>query len=138
MKYLLDSNIISEPTKATANQNVLNHLDLHSIFACTAAPVWNELWYGVHRITHVQRQQQLKDYLGHLLEDGLGILPFNREAAEWLAAEQARLENLGLKPALYDSQIAAVAVVNNLTLVTRNTKDFAHFNELRLVNWFEA
>lgn len=137
MKYLLDNNIISEPTKAKPNSRVLKQLELYSIFACTSAHVWNELWYGVHRIEQATRRQALQDYLAHLIEDGLQVLPFTQEAAEWLAAEQVRLEGLGLTPSDFDSQIAAVAVVNNLVLVTRNIKDFALFSGLRLENWFD-
>ena len=35
-----------------------------------------------------------------------------------------------------DSQIAAIAYVNDLMLVTRNVKDFQCFDGLQLVNWF--
>ena len=136
MKYLLDNNILSEPTKLQPHPNVLKQLELNSIFACTCAVVWNELWYGIHRLPNRQRQAQLAAYLNLLTEDGLVILPFDCAAAEWLAQEQVRLEHLGMRPAQYDSLIAAIAVVNNLILVTRNTKDFLMFEDLRVENWF--
>lgn len=136
MKYLLDNNILSEPTKLQPDQNVLKQLELKGIFACTCAVVWNELWYGIHRLPNRQRQAQLAAYLNLLAEDGLVILPFDYAAAEWLAQEQVRLEHVGTKPAQYDSLIAAIAAVNNLTLVTRNTKDFIMFEDLRVENWF--
>lgn len=136
MKYLLDNNILSEPTKLQPHPHVLKQLELNSIFACTCAIVWNELWYGIHHLSNQQRQANLTAYLNLLAEDGLVILPFDRAAAEWLAQEQVRLERLGMQPARYDSLIAAVAVVNNLILVTRNTKDFVMFEDLRVENWF--
>jgi len=136
MKYLLDNNILSEPTKKQPAASVLNHLDLEGIFACTSATVWNELWYGIHRHPDRKRQQALSDYMQCLLDDGFVVLPFCQQAAEWVAAERVRLEQSGLHPAKYDSEIAAVAVVNQLTLVTRNVQDFSHFAELRVVNWF--
>ena len=37
-----------------------------------------------------------------------------------------------------DGQIAAIVIANGLTLVTRNTKDFAHLTGLRLNNWFTS
>jgi tRNA(fMet)-specific endonuclease VapC len=43
----------------------------------------------------------------------------------------------GQTPAYCDGQIAAIAAVNNLTLVTRNINDFQHFQDLKLENWFE-
>ncbi|MFB1486507.1 MULTISPECIES: hypothetical protein [unclassified Thiocapsa] len=36
-----------------------------------------------------------------------------------------------------DSQIAAIAAVNGLVLVTRNTEDFADFSSLIVENWFD-
>lgn len=43
--------------------------------------------------------------------------------------------NILSEPCL-DGQIAAIAVVNNLTLVTRNTDDFVDFAGLTVENWF--
>jgi tRNA(fMet)-specific endonuclease VapC len=49
--------------------------------------------------------------------------------------ERARLEGLG-KPAPYvDGQIAAIASINDLTLVTLNIKDFARFKDLAVETW---
>jgi tRNA(fMet)-specific endonuclease VapC len=136
MRYLLDTNIISEQTKRVPDSNVMKRLELDSIFAVTAATVWHELWYGVHCYQEGERKQQLTSYLELLTEDGLVILPFCQDAAEWLAAERARLKRQGLIPTQYDSEIAAVAAVNNLILVTRNTDDFVMFDDLRVENWF--
>ena len=137
MRYLLDTNIISEPTKQQPSSAVIQQLELKTIFSCTSATVWTELWYGVHLLEQGKRKQELTDYLNTLSEKGFSILPFCQDAAEWLANEKARLKQRGIISSKYDSEIAAVAVVNNLTLVTRNTDDFAMFDELRLENWFE-
>ena len=64
--------------------------------------------------------------------------PYEKTAAEWFAQERARLTQIGHPPSYPDGQIAAVAVTNNLILVTRNMADFAHFAGLRLENWFET
>ena len=63
------------------------------------------------------------------------ILPFDQRAAEWHASERARLGGIGLTPPFVDSQIAAVAFVNDLTLVTANTADFSNFDGLRVEDW---
>jgi tRNA(fMet)-specific endonuclease VapC len=55
----------------------------------------------------------------------------------WYAKERVRLQTLGKPYAYADGEIAAIAVSQNLTLVTRNTKDFMHFQALILENWFE-
>jgi tRNA(fMet)-specific endonuclease VapC len=63
------------------------------------------------------------------------ILPYDERAAEWHAKERARLTFLGQMPSFVDGQIAAIAKVNNLILVTRNTSDFKKFSGLKLENW---
>jgi tRNA(fMet)-specific endonuclease VapC len=68
----------------------------------------------------------------------LTILPYDREAALWHAEETARLAAQGRMPPFIDGQIAAIAIVNRLTLVTRNTDDFADFAGLNVENWFEG
>jgi tRNA(fMet)-specific endonuclease VapC len=48
------------------------------------------------------------------------------------------LTSQGRTPSYVDSQIAAIARVHNLILVTRNTDDFADFVDLTVENWFES
>jgi tRNA(fMet)-specific endonuclease VapC len=67
----------------------------------------------------------------------LPIIAFDEQAARWRAEERARLRKSGRTPSYADSQIAAIAVVNELGLVTRNTGDFADFHGVQTANWFE-
>jgi tRNA(fMet)-specific endonuclease VapC len=63
------------------------------------------------------------------------ILTYDEAAARWHGIERARLERLG-KPSPYvDGQIAAIARVNELTLVTGNVRDFARFKGLAVADW---
>lgn len=73
----------------------------------------------------------------HSVESALPtILPYDKASARWHAKEQARLLKIGRPAPFADSQIASIAVVNDLTLVTRNERDFANFRDLRVENWF--
>lgn len=137
MKYLLDTNIISEPMKQKTNVKLMNRLALNSIFSCTSATVWHELWHGVKLLNDGKRKEELVSYLNLLNEDGFHILPFCKESAEWLAGERVRLKHKGITPSKYDSEIATVAQVNQLILVTRNTNDFSVFSGLTVENWFD-
>jgi len=65
----------------------------------------------------------------------LPILAYDAAAAAWHASERARLQAAGKTSPFVDGQIAAIAKVNDLTLVTSNHQDFAHFEELRLEDW---
>ena len=66
----------------------------------------------------------------------IAVLSYDKVAARWLAKERHRLVSSGNTPAKEDSEIAAVAKVNNLILVTRNTDDFILFDGLIIENWF--
>lgn len=48
---------------------------------------------------------------------------------------RSQLEVLGTPIGAYDLQIAAIALTNNLTLVTHNTKEFKRVNNLLTEDW---
>jgi tRNA(fMet)-specific endonuclease VapC len=56
--------------------------------------------------------------------------PYDQEAAAWHARERARLSKRGRPPSAADGQIAAIASVHDLILVTANVKDFRRFKDL--------
>ena len=134
LKYLLDTNILSERARRCPDLNVGSRLAAHAHEACTAAPVLHELEYGLVRMPDGLRKQELAGYLKWVLR--LEILPYDREAARWHAEERARLTGRGRTPPFVDGQIAAIAATNGLTLVTRNTGDFDGFTDLTVENWF--
>ena len=134
LKYLLDTNILSERARRRPDLNVESRLGAHAHEACTAAPVLHELEYGLVRMPDGLRKQELAGYLKWVLR--LEILPYDRDAARWHAEERARLTGRGRMPPFVDGQIAAIAATNGLTLVTRNTGDFDDFTDLSVENWF--
>lgn len=83
-----------------------------------------------------KRRSAIEAYLQEEVKVKLPILPYTQEAAEWFAKEGARLIQIGLTPSYADGQIAAIAKVNNLILVTRNVADYANFQDLAIENWF--
>lgn len=137
LSYLLDSNVLSEPSRPSPDLNVQSRLQAHRYDVCTAALVLHEMRYGLARMPDGKRKRELTHYLEQAVSQPLAILPYDREAALWHAKERARLVSQGRTPAFIDGQIAAIAIVNNLTLVTRNTCDFADFLGLTVENWFE-
>jgi len=84
-----------------------------------------------------RRKQQLETYIFETIQPHLLILPYDKKAAEWFASERARLAALGQPPSYVDGQIAAIAQVNNLILVTRNISDYQNFTTIEIENWFE-
>ena len=136
LKYLLDTNVLSEPARPRPNAGVQSRLQAHRDEVCTAAPVLHEMHYGLARMPDGKRKQQLRRYVHEVLRPSLEILPYDRKAALRHAEERARLTSQGRKPPFVDGQIAAIAMVNDLILITRNTGDFEDFADLRSENWF--
>ena len=135
LQYLLDTSIVSAPVSKTPNPGILQRLDQHGPECVIAAPVWHELTYGCRRLPRGKRRIALETYLHDVVRASFPILPYDEVAATWHGQERARLEALG-RPAPYvDGQIAAIAHVHGLVLVTANAKDFGRFKELTVENW---
>lgn len=135
-RYLLDTNVLSEPLRPRPDAGVMARLERHATELATAAPVWHELCFGCWRLPAGARRDAIERYLREVVGEGLEILPYSEEVAEWHAVERARLVRAGRTPAFVDGQIAATAAVGGLVLVTRNVSDFAGFHGLKLENWF--
>jgi tRNA(fMet)-specific endonuclease VapC len=135
MKYLLDTNVLSESVKTSPQKSVLKLTERHQHEIVTAAPVWHELFYGCQRLPVSRKREILETFLQTVLKPNMTILPYDERAAEWHAQERARLTSIGQMPSFVDGQIAAITMVNSLVLVTRNTSDFKKFAGLKLENW---
>lgn len=137
MRYLLDTNIIAEPTKPQPNQQVLDKLTQFAGEVAISSVTCQELWFGAERLVPSRRRQNLEDYFQTLVDANLSVLDYTPDAARWFARERSRLLTIGFPPAYPDGQIAAIAAVNDLILVTRNVSDFIYFDGLRIENWFD-
>jgi tRNA(fMet)-specific endonuclease VapC len=136
VRFLLDTNILSEPLRPQPNVTVMQRLTDQSEDLSTASVVFHEMLFGCLRLLESRRRQTITAYLQEEVETKLVILPYDAEAANWHAAERARLVSTGRTPPYLDGQIAAIAVVNDLVLITNNTSDYADFQDLQLQNWF--
>ena len=97
--------------------------------------IWHELRYGAVRLSVSRKRRAIEAYLEEAVRSALPILPYDEEAAGWHARERARLAKRGRPPSGADGQIAAIARVNDLVLVTANLKDFRRFQGLKVENW---
>ena len=137
--YLIDTNVISEARKARANPGVVAFFDAVDTANETiylSAITIGELRRGIELIRHrgdFDQATVLEQWLTTILSEFADcILPFDAEAAQvW-----GHLRVPDPAHAL-DKQIAAIALVNDLKVVTRNTTDFAGTG-LQLLNPFRA
>jgi tRNA(fMet)-specific endonuclease VapC len=132
LSFLLDTNIVTEPLRPRPNVRILEQLQRHQ---SEIAVVWHELWLGCYRLAATAKRTAIEAYIDKVVGATMPVLPYDERAATWHAAERARLMAAGKTPAFADGQIAAVAVMNELTLVTLNAADFGDYAELQVVDW---
>jgi tRNA(fMet)-specific endonuclease VapC len=135
LKYLLDTNIVSEPLRPKPRHGVVRKLTRHEDEIAIPSVVWHELRFGAERLPMSRRREAIVRYLDEVVLATMPVLDYDRAAAEWHARERARLAARGHTPPLADGQIAAIAHVHELILVTFNDADFRQFEGLQVVSW---
>ena len=136
MRFLVDTNILSEATRQRPHPNVIAKLQQHEGEIAISTTVWHELLFGCERLPNSKRRSFLERYLNEIVRPTITILPYDLEAATWHALERSRLTSIGKTPSFQDGQIAAVAKVNGLIVVTNNLSDYGDFLDLQVENWF--
>jgi tRNA(fMet)-specific endonuclease VapC len=114
---------------------VLRRLGAHENQIAIPSVVWHELRFGADRLPVSRRREAIERYLKEIVFTTMPILPYDHAAAEWHATERARLASRGASPSFADGQIAAIARVNDLILVTFNAADFKRFEGIEVVSW---
>ncbi|AHJ27492.1 type II toxin-antitoxin system VapC family toxin [Nodularia spumigena CS-584] len=135
-RFLLDTNVFSEPLRPIPNSNVMEMLRQHENEIATATVVYHEILFGSYRLPDSKKRRTIEKYLQEVIQPNIPILPYDNNAAKWHALERARLVAIGKTPSFPDGQIAAIAHVNDLILVTNNVSDYADFSQLQIDNWF--
>lgn len=135
LRYLLDTSIVSAPVSRKPDPAIVERLNEHGAECAIAAPVWHELTYGCRRLQPGKRHSLLEAYLRDVVRNAFANLPYDEAAATWHGEERARLESLGSPAPFVDGQIASIAHVHGLVLVTTNERDFVRFKGLSVENW---
>ena len=135
MEYLLDTNVVSEPLRPRPSVNIMRRLREHDGEIAIPAPVWHELRFGCARLPESRRRDAIERYIEDVVRTSFPVIGYDREAADWHALERARLSADDRTPPFVDGQIAAIAHVNSLTVITSNTSDFRVFQGLRVQSW---
>ena len=130
--YLLDTNILIYAYRnlGGCRERVEAHNPLElSICAVTVA----EIEYGIAKSS---RPDGLRLFLTDI-QNRYTLQHMSLDAASQAGQLRAMLERQGLPISPYDLLIAGIALANDLTLVTRNTREFARVPDLKIENWHE-
>lgn len=131
MSYLLDSNVcirlINNSSPAVTAQ--LARHERETLFVSTITHL--ELYYGAYR--SVQRSSNLR--ILELFFAQFGTVALDVESAKVAGKIRADLASVGTPIGAYDLQIAAIALVHSLCVVTHNTREFGRVDGLQFEDW---
>ncbi len=134
MKYLVDANVLSEPTKAAPDARVVEWLRANERDIAVDPVILGELRFGILMLPKGRKRTALEQWF----DSGAGrlhCLPWDADIGLRWAGLLARLRMSGRAMPIKDSLIAATAMVHGLAVATRNRADFVNAG-VRLVDPF--
>lgn len=134
MRFLVDANVLSEPTKATPDPNVVEWLRLHEPDIAVDPIILGEVRFGILLLPKGGRRRRLERWF----DAGIGrlhCLSWDAQMGLRWAELLASLRASGRAMPITDSLIATTALVHGLTVVTRNQADFDNAG-VKIVNPF--
>ena len=130
MRYLLDTNIVSDLVRNPQGRAAEQIRRVGEAMVCTSIIVAAELRYGAAKKGSPRLARQLEAVLG-----ALDVLPLAAPADRVYGEIRSRLEQTGRPIGGNDLLIAAQATALGYTIVTDNEGEFARIDGLSCENW---
>ncbi|MCX6582192.1 MAG: type II toxin-antitoxin system VapC family toxin [Candidatus Aminicenantes bacterium] len=133
MMYLLDTNVCIQFLNRKSRPLIekLSSIDPDEILLC--AVVKAELLYGAFKSNNPLKVLKIQ---GEFFS-GFKSLDFDDKSANVFGKIRSNLEKKGKIIGPYDLLIASIAIANNVTLVTHNTREFSRVEGLDYEDWEE-
>jgi toxin FitB len=123
MTYLVDANVLSEPTKPAPISKVIDWLSVNERNLVVDSIILGELCIGILALAPGRKRRQLEQWFGALMQT-IECLPWDATISRRWAKLVVDLKQKGKTMPLLDGMIAATALQHDLTIATRNTRDF--------------
>ena len=123
MTYLVDANVLSEPTKPSPNSKVTAWLSAHESDLVVDSIILGELCVGILTLARGRKRTRLEQWFEALVQT-IDCLPWDAAINRRWARLVVHLKQKGETMPLLDGMIAATALQHDLIIATRNTRDF--------------
>lgn len=123
MRYLVDANVLSEPTKPAPNASVVEWLRKNERDLAVDPIILGEIRFGLLLLPRGRRRTNLEQWFNNGVQR-LICIPWEAENGMRWAQLLATLRTSGKAMPIKDSLIAATALVHGLIVATRNRSDF--------------
>lgn len=123
MKYLLDANLLCEPTKPLPAQEALNWLHANVLDCVTDSIVLAEIWQGIDALPQGRKRANLEAWFAGM-SSRIRCLDWTLEVALRWGRLVNEVRRSGFTVGIKDTMIAATAAHYGLIIATRNVADF--------------
>jgi toxin FitB len=135
MIYLVDANVLSEATRPAPSSKVVDWLSDNEQDIVVDSMILGELYIGILALPRGRKRTQLEHWFDALVQT-IECLPWDAAIARRWALLVVDLKRRGEPLPLLDGMIAATALHHDLTIATRNTRDFKRAG-VKVLNPFE-
>jgi predicted nucleic acid-binding protein len=123
VRYLVDANVLSEPTRPDPNPRVIDWLRRYERNIAVDPIILAEVRFGILLLPKGKKRNRLEQWFEAGIQR-LQCLAWDAESSLQWASLLARLRATGRAMPVKDSLIAATAIVHDLIVATRNRADF--------------